>query len=338
MLPDHLPEALSGSVGLERKSHLMNRILVTGGAGYVGRELIRQLIAGNDAELHIIDNLDSGEHRLAPMDQQAFTLHRTDIRDRDAVKRAMIEAAPTLIYHLAAIHYIPLCERNPGNAVNVNVAGTVNLLDAVPAGTRFVLASTAAVYGPEDVAHVEDTSPIAPMDIYGWTKLHAEQFVRYYHQNGKVDGRIVRLFNVVGSGETNPHLAPAIIEQLDQNQTTVKLGNLFPHRDYIDVQDAASGFQRIAQVDAEDVVICNLGTGRTSSVGEMVGTIGDAAGIPITIEQDSSRVRAVDRPMLKAGIDRLRMLTGWTPQTALAESMRRAWATRKEDRLTRVTQ
>lgn len=333
-----VPKALPRPAELERKSHLMNRILVTGGAGYVGRELIHQLVAAADAELHIIDNLDSGEHRLAPMNQQAFTLHRADIRDRDAVERVMTEAAPTIIYHLAAIHYIPLCERNPGNAVNVNVAGTVNLLDTAPAGARFVLASTAAVYGPEDGAHVEDTSPIAPMDIYGWTKLHAEQFVRYYHQNGKVDGRIVRLFNVVGSGETNPHLAPAIIEQLDQNQTVVKLGNLFPHRDYIEVEDAAAGFQRIAQASGEDLLICNLGTGRTSSVGEMVSTIGDAAGIPITIEQDSSRIRAVDRPMLKASTDRLQALTGWTPQTPLIESMRRAWATRKEDRLTRAAQ
>lgn len=316
----------------------MNRILVTGGAGYVGRELIRQLAASGDAELHVVDTLDSGEHRLEPMDRNAFTLHRVDIRDRDAVKQAMAKASPTLIYHLAAIHYIPLCERNPGNAVNVNVAGTVNLLDAAPEGARFVLASTAAVYGPEDDAHVESTSPIAPMDIYGWTKLHAEQFVQYHHRNGRVDGRIVRLFNVVGSGETNPHLAPAIIEQLDQNESVVKLGNLFPHRDYIDVEDAALGFQKIAQADTDGDVICNLGTGRTSSVGDMVSTIGDAAGIPITIEQDSSRIRAVDRPMLKAGTETLRTLTGWTPQTTLIESMRRAWATRKEDRLTRAAQ
>lgn len=314
----------------------MTTIAVTGGAGYVGRELVRQLVAAHpDAALHVIDNLDCGEHRLEAMALDKFTLHRVDIRDRDAVRAAMASIAPDIVYHLAAVHFIPFCERDPGDAVARNVAGTVNLLDAVPQGTRFVFASTAAVYGPEDTAHVEDTSPIRPMDIYGWTKLQGEQFVRYYHEAGKVSGAIVRLFNVVGSGETNPHLAPAIIEQLDGGNTRVKLGNLFPHRDYIDVSDAAEGFRRIDAARSADgtLTLSNLGTGHSHAVGDMVRSIAEAAGIAIEIEQDESRVRAVDRPMLKASTAKLEALTGWRPQIPLIEAMRKAWATRKEDRL-----
>lgn len=314
----------------------MTTIAVTGGAGYVGRELVRQLVAAHpDAALHVIDNLDCGEHRLEAMALDKFTLHRVDIRDRDAVRAAMASIAPDIVYHLAAVHFIPFCERDPGDAVARNVAGTVNLLDAVPQGTRFVFASTAAVYGPEDTAHVEDTSPIRPMDIYGWTKLQGEQFVRYYHEAGKVSGAIVRLFNVVGSGETNPHLAPAIIEQLDGGNTRVKLGNLFPHRDYIDVSDAAEGFRRIGAARSADgtLTLSNLGTGHSHAVGDMVRSIAEAAGIAIEIEQDESRVRAVDRPMLKASTAKLEALTGWRPQIPLIEAMRKAWATRKEDRL-----
>jgi UDP-glucose 4-epimerase len=308
-------------------------ILVTGGLGYVGRELVAQLLRTDAGTLHVLDDVSSGEHRLAAMDTQRFTLHRVDVRDRAAVREAVAAVRPSVIYHLAAIHYIPACEAAPGDATSINVAGTVNLLDAAPAGCRFVYASTAAVYAPSDAPHVETEAP-GPVDIYGYTKLHGEHFVGYYARQGRVRGRIVRLFNVVGPGETNPHLVPAIVRQLAGGTTRVQLGNLFPHRDYIDVADAARGFQLIGAAGAdEDLVVSNLGTGVTHAVGDVVETIAKAAGIALTVEQDPARMRNVDRPMLRASTERLRALTGWAPSTTLAESMRRAWQSRREDGL-----
>ena len=311
------------------------RVLVTGGVGYVGRALVGQLAAEDRCEIHVLDNLASGEHRLDKMDRGTFTLHRADIRDANAVKDVMRAVSPQKIFHLAAIHYIPACERQPGNAVSVNVAGTVNLLDAAPSGTQFVFASTAAVYAPSDDAHVEEEIGSGPVDVYGLTKLHGETFVRYYQAQGRIAGAIVRLFNVVGPGETNPHLAPAIIEQLSDGKTRLSLGNLFPKRDYIDVADAALGFRKISAGARKEpgLTICNLGTGRASEVGEMVHLIAKASGLDVSIVQDPARMRPVDRAMLRASTDRLRRLTGWTPQTTLEASMQRAWATRGEDRL-----
>jgi UDP-glucose 4-epimerase len=314
---------------------MKKRILVTGGVGYVGRETVRQLIEAGEDEVHVVDNLACGEHRLAKMDRSRFTLHRADIRDADAMRKVLGEVQPETIIHLAAIHYIPACEAQPGMAVGVNVQGTVNLLDAAPKGTRFVFASTAAVYAPNADAHLEDEIGTGPVDIYGLTKQHGERFVRYYHENGKIRGVIVRLFNVVGSGETNPHLAPAIIEQVSDGKNQLNLGNLFPHRDYIDVRDAAHGFRALAKVEAkgDGPVVSNLGTGRTNEVGDVVKLIAKASGHDVTIHQDPSRVRAVDRPMLKASTERLKALTGWVPAITLEESMRAAWSTRADDRL-----
>lgn len=309
-------------------------ILVTGGLGYVGRELVAQLLRADNADVHVVDNMASGEHRLAAMQTDRFTLHRADVRDRDAMARVMKAVAPGTIYHLAAVHYIPACEAAPGDATSINVAGTVNLLDAAPQGATFVLASTAAVYAPSSTAHQEDEPP-GPVDIYGFTKLHAEHFARYYAQQGKVSARIVRLFNVVGPGETNPHLVPAIIRQLGEGTTRVQLGNLFPRRDYIDVSDAAEGFRRLGAAEPGEggAVVSNLGTGVTHAVGQVVEQIAASAGLPLEIVQDPTRVRAVDRPVLEASTQRLRRLTGWVPQIAMQQSMQRAWNSRREDGL-----
>jgi UDP-glucose 4-epimerase len=308
-------------------------VLVTGGIGYVGRELVRQLVAQRDCEVHVLDNLASGEHRLAHMEQNEFVLHRHDIRDSDAVAECLGKVSPKIIYHLAAMHFIPACEAEPGNAVAINVAGTVNLLNAASAEAKFVFASSAAVYRPLPDAHLERDEELGPVDIYGYTKLHGEHFVRHYHNQNKVRGVIVRLFNVVGPGETNPHLVPAIISQLAAGKHQLALGNLFPHRDYIDVSDVAFGFRALGKNDAFDhgPLISNLGTGNTHSVGDVVATIAAAAGVALDIQQDPSRMRAVDRPMLKASTRKLKQITNWTPAMSLTQSMQRAWASRVED-------
>jgi len=308
------------------------RILVTGGAGYVGRTLVQRFLRYPTAELHVLDNLASGEHRLTA-EGGSLTLHRVDLRDADAVAAVMRTVLPSVIFHLAAVHYIPACEAAPGDAVGINVAGTVNLMHAVIDRPRFVFASTAAVYSPSDSPHAESGRGIGPVDIYGLTKLQAERYIEYYHQLGKVDAVIVRLFNVIGPGETNPHLVPAIIRQISRGQRKVRLGNLFPKRDYIHVEDAAEGFMRLAEVAGEGStpVISNLGTGRSYAVGEIVEKIGDAAGVELEIEQDPERIRSNDRPLLCASTEMLRTLTGWAPGTRVDDSLRAAWCSREAD-------
>lgn len=112
---------------------------------------------------------------------------------------------------------------------------------ACPPGARFVFASSGAVYRPSETALVEDRSVVEPVDVYGLTKANAEAYVRRLaHQRG-LAAVVVRLFNVIGPGETNPHVLPEIVAQLRAGCTVLRLGNVTAKRDFIHVADAAGG-------------------------------------------------------------------------------------------------
>lgn len=301
------------------------RILLTGGNGYVGRYLARML--REEAELCVVDVLRHGRWRMA--EEERVRLVRADIRDHAAVAEVMAAFRPDVTVHLAAIHYIPECEAEPALAVSTNVTGTMNLLDTAPRGSRFVFASSGAVYRPASQPHCETTSVVEPTDIYGLTKLHGEQYVAAAAVRRDLEGVILRLFNVAGPGETNPHLLPELVAQLRAGRQAIELGNLSPRRDYIDVRDAATGFAAAARggaVARGETCIANLGTSRTYSVAEVVAKLREISGVAFDVVQKSDRIRRVDRPSLAADITRMRAMFGWQPRFDLDESLAALWS------------
>jgi UDP-glucose 4-epimerase len=245
------------------------------------------------------------------------------------VQAAFERFQPDTVIHLAAIHFIPECDAKPDEAVAINTQGTVNMLRACGPGTRFVLASTAAVYSAEERPHDEESSAVRPLDVYGLTKLHAEQYVRLWAGMRSLDARIVRLFNVIGPGETNPHILPAVLAQALRGVRVLRLGNCHPKRDYIHVEDAASGFAAIAMAPRRGagVDVVNLGTGRSYSVYELVDELGRVVGEPFQIETDPARLRATDRPLVTASIEKARSQYNWGPRFSLTDSLRDLWRT-----------
>ena len=302
------------------------RIFLTGANGFVGIEAFRQLVEAGH-EVFAVDNLRYGQWRIADTKAAGSSLLRLDLRERDKVKFALRDFAPDAIIHLAAIHFIPECERLPHETISTNVEATVNLLSVCPAECRFVFASTAAVYTPNLEAHkVGDETE--PMDIYGHSKLAGEKLVEYYSALRGFEAVNIRLFNVVGQGETNPHIVPEIMKQLRGGKRVLRLGNITPKRDYVYVNDVARGFIDAATKPlpaGERLVTANLGTGASYSVAELIERTAAIIGEEISVETDPAKVRASDRPNLVADNSRMAEIFGWKPTTDIDGSLEAVW-------------
>jgi UDP-glucose 4-epimerase len=303
------------------------KILITGGNGYVGRTLTRLLY--DDHAVSVLDNLRFGDVRFRDDELDRFTLYPADITDADATRDAIERADPDVIVHLAAIHYIPECETEPVLTTATNVTGTVSVLAAAEKGCRVVFTSSGAVYLPDEAPHDEVDSAVGPADIYGWSKLQGEEWMRHFAHDRGIAGVVVRLFNAVGPGETNPHLFPEVVAQLKAGRTVLDLGNLTSRRDYIHVADIADGLAACAlsgEVAAGEVTTVNLGTSQHHSAEEILDMVREASGIDFEVRQDPERLRPVDRPMLRARIDRIADDFGWTPSRSVTEAIEQLWA------------
>lgn len=303
----------------------MTTVLITGGAGFIGRWLVRRALSAG-ATVVVYDDLRVGSLENLMEMEGKFAFYRGDIRDQSQLVHVMRKHSVERVFHLAALHYIPYCESHPQETFEVNLVGTVAVLEAMRAASvsRLVFASTGALYPPLDAPLTEDTH-LEPQDIYGLTKLHCEQVIQYYQKRYNIKATLVRLFNTYGAYETNPHLLPHIIQTLKQGVREIPLGNLKPKRDYVYVEDVAEGFWRLG-ASPLTVGVYNLGTGVEHSVEEVVATLAELLQTPIQIVQDLSRVRPVDKLHQRADLERLRSALQWAPSTSLVDRLRR-WLT-----------
>lgn len=313
------------------------RVLVTGGAGYIGATTVRSLVSDGH-EVVVYDNLSKGHRDAVPSDVRLIV---ADVADRAQLSAAMQEHNPEAILHFAAFIEAGESMQLPEKYFRNNSAGTLSLLEAMVANgiKKLIFSSTAALYGEPRRIPIEETDPLDPTNAYGESKLLAERMLAWF---GRVHGlryASLRYFNAAGSdgysGERhNPetHLIPLVLEAAAEQRKSLSIfGTDYPTpdgtciRDYIHVSDLAQAHILALYALAEhDRLIYNLGNGRGFSVREVIEAARRATGRPIASVEAARRHG--DPAVLIASSEKIRHELGWAPQhTDLDSIVASAW-------------
>ena len=292
------------------------KILITGGAGFIGSAIVPRLQKANN-EIFVYDNLSFGNRQFIDLDDDHFMLG--DILDASKFKATANQIQPDIIIHLAAIHFIPYCNEHPFESADINIRGTMNILEAASQLKnlkKVIFASTAAVYPISDEA-VNEQHEIRPLDIYGLSKLTGEHLCKKFQLETGIDTIACRFFNAFGPNETNPHLIPEIENQLREGKRVIELGNLTPKRDFIHTHDMAEAITALIALQNVGYDVFNLGRGIEYAVTEVVDAFSKILGEEIEIKVAQERVRKVERMHLLADVSKLKERTGWQPTRSL---------------------
>jgi UDP-glucose 4-epimerase len=324
----------------------MTRILVTGGAGYVGAVSVEAfLAAGHDVV--VLDDLSTG-HRAAVPDGAMLVVG--DYGDRATVSALLADERIEAILHCAARSLVGESLKEPARYFHDNVAGGITLVEAArQAGVdRFVLSSTAAVYGVPDATPIPEDAPLRPINPYGETKRSLEGALDWYARAYGLRAVSLRYFNVAGATEAigedhdpETHLIPAILKAVDDGRQLTLFGDDYPTpdgtciRDYIHVSDLADAHLLAIEATGPgdtrtgtELLACNLGNGDGSSNLEVIAAAEAVVGRPIAY--DVGPRRPGDPPVLVASAERAAAVLGWrATRPELEEMVGSAWAWRR---------
>ena len=301
--------------------------LVTGGAGFIGSNLVDQLL-GRGHEVHVVDDLSSGkESNLEAALAAGATLHTADIRDGDAMRELFGSVKPEVVFHLAAQIDVRVSVADPAYDARTNVEATANLLETgrVNGVRRFVFASTGgAIYGVTDVMPTPENTEARPMAPYGTSKLCAEQYLGLYERLHGMSTVALRFGNVYGPRQ-DVHGEAGVIAifcgRLRRGEDLRVFGDGEQTRDYIYVGDLVEAIATAGEGDATGAI--NLGTEEETSVLRVAELLQVHAGATSPIDFQPARLGEIQRSVLDAG--RAREVLGWSAATRIDEGLRLTW-------------
>lgn len=259
-----------------------SRILVTGGAGFIGSRLVDRLIREGH-KVAVLDNLLAGttenleEHLSSP----SLCLIKADVRNSRAVKKAVRGA--TTVFHLAALVDVPLSVENPVLTNDVNVRGTLSILEASLAENvdRFIYISSSAVYGEARYLPINEEHPTTPLSPYGVSKLAAENYCRNYHEIHGLKTCCLRLFNVYGPRQhANSYsgVISKLIRKIQSGESPVVYGDGKQTRDFIHLEDVIDACMLAMESVRIDGGTFNVGTGKPTTIRELANIITELSG------------------------------------------------------------
>jgi UDP-glucose 4-epimerase len=302
------------------------KILVAGGAGYIGSHMCR-LLARSGHECAVLDDLSTGHAEAARWGE----LVRTSLLDAPALTAALRRTQPDAVMHFAAKSIVGDSGRDPASYYANNVTGTMNLLNAMRECRieRLVFSSTAAVYGEPEQTPITETHPLRPLNVYGATKLAAERMIADYCSAYGLRAMALRYFNVAGAeagdgiGESHTpetHLIPNLLRGAVSGEPVRVFGTDYPTRDgtcirdYVHVTDLCrahlQALEAMATRSGFDAV--NLGTGSGYTVREVLAAAAHVTGGQIQVQETGRRVG--DPAALVASNEKAAHVLGWQPE------------------------
>lgn len=297
------------------------RVLVTGGAGFIGSHIVEQALArGHD--VCIIDDLSSGKKEFVFPEAQ---FHELNIL-ADEAKRVINDFRPEVIIHQAAQTVVQKSLADPVFDAEVNVVGTIHLLQAARACgcPRFVFASSAAVYGDKDQLPISEEQVGRPLSFYGSSKYASEHYIDVFSQLYGISTAILRYSNVYGvrqdpRGEGG--VISIVIEQAIKGDTFHVFGDGLQTRDYINVRDVAAANIRMAESDVSGTF--NVCTAQATSLLQIVDTVSRISGKSLDVAFDAPRAGDILHSALSYEL--LHKQIGWKPTVALAEGLKETY-------------
>lgn len=263
------------------------KILVTGGAGFIGSHIVDHLISRGD-QVVIVDNLSTGKEENLNPKAKFYRLDLTDPQLTTILK----QERPEVVIHQAAQTQVQRSIQDPLFDANSNILGTINLLEASrQSGVRkIIFASSAAVYGNPAYLPIDEKHPIQPLSGYGIGKYTAEQYLQIYYNLYGIQYTILRYANVYGirqDAKGEGGVISIFIDRVIHQQPIAIFGNGEQTRDYIYVEDVARA--NIAAIDRGDGEVFNIGTGVRTSINQLVELLSQVTGNPVTKEYQDER-------------------------------------------------
>jgi UDP-glucose 4-epimerase len=304
------------------------RALVTGGAGFIGSNLVDALLDRGD-EVTVVDDLSTG--RLANLDgarRRGIAFHEVDITDAERLRKVLTGARPDIVFHLAAQIDVRKSIEDPAWDAGVNVVGTINVLEAAHrAGVKRVVNTSTggAIYGDADVMPTPESAPARPMAAYGQSKFCAETYCGWYERLYGLSSVILRYGNVYGPRQ-DPHGEAGVVAifcgKLLAGERPLIFGDGRQTRDYVYVGDVvAANLAAAAHPEAHGAY--NIGTGTESSVVEVLGALRQAAGLGEgELEPEYAPARTGELQRSSLDVTRARAELGFTADTDLVAGMK----------------